>query len=97
MSGMAPPPDYGPVDEWLEESLARVEQPAFKRLASLLRVSLPLELSAIFETASTLYNARGTGTPFDEVRERAGEDLARLFYELLTMGFKRVCEEPSTT
>jgi hypothetical protein len=80
------PHGYGSFEEWLEESLMRAGHPALKRIEGLLKIDLPPELSSLFEKASALYNAKVPTNPFGEVRDRAGEEQAGLFFELLTMG-----------
>jgi hypothetical protein len=86
MTDTPTPLGYNSFEEWLEENLRRVGHPALKRIVSLLRIDLPPELSSLFEKAAALYNAKGSSDPFGEVRDRANEEQARLFFELLTMG-----------
>ena len=86
MTNPPTPAGYNSFEAWIEESLRRAEHPALKRIVSLLKIDLPPELSSLFEKATSLYNTKGSSDPFGEVRNRAGEEQARLFLELLTMG-----------
>jgi len=73
-----------PFGQFVRESLTRMAHPAFGALESLLVTRLAPRLSAIFEAASSIYNSRAG--VFGEVQRRDGDDRARYFYELLTMG-----------
>src|SRR5437868_12012289 len=70
----------------LADVLRLQQHPNFDRLRRLLVVDLPPDFHQLFQRTAAIYNARGFGTPFDDVRAMAGDDAARRMYELLNGG-----------
>ena len=70
----------------LVDGLRLQRHPNFDQLRRLLVVELPADLHQLFQGTAAAQNARGSGTPFDDVRAVRGDDAARRMYELLNGG-----------
>src|SRR6266566_2270544 len=60
--------------------------PTFEELRELLTVDLPPDVEGLFRSTADSYNDRSSGTAFNEIRQRGGEEAGRRMYSLLNEG-----------
>lgn len=82
MSSTIPDPN----DPMSQAFLAMVSSPVVTEIYQVMSFDLPPDLEGAFQPIRVAFKQEGTGTPFDEVRERSSKNDLDYFYNLFGMG-----------